>query len=333
VKEGVVEYYEIAPPLPRGMRFDRVTGTISGLPEQRFPSFVRHTFEVFAYNAVGMSACQVSLEITSGKWNLVDIKICTLGGTCESSMAFEQQNSCDTSGSGPDSVRSLPSYRPSLLRNAADDVQKELSTQSCRISPPLAPWLARVCSGQEPSAIDWNVIVDKVAALLERFGECMKLSDPSSGTTAKTVKGMAVAALIPLLGLQDTGHNERRLLRTIEHCSKVHNSNTKSGPGCPRAPLAVSWKDAAPIGKALVYLRSDPASCPLPPATKLRHLENVLPDQEAAKPEIKQARKTAAKVNEEFSRLLPSWRVKLKESTPQARQEAMARWRGPLIAP
>jgi len=60
VTDGRADSFEVSPPLPRGMRFNKKTGEISGLPEGGEHNLL---FEVFACNPVGTTSCKLGLEV------------------------------------------------------------------------------------------------------------------------------------------------------------------------------------------------------------------------------------------------------------------------------
>jgi len=73
--EGSVERFESCPELPEGMHLDAQTGEIAGMPVHNFPTVFERQFEVFGYNAVGVSSCQLRLEVVHGSWTLAHISL------------------------------------------------------------------------------------------------------------------------------------------------------------------------------------------------------------------------------------------------------------------
>jgi len=172
------------------------------------------------------------------------------------------------------SVLSTPS-RGSDADRLADrglPLEESISVQQAN-SPKLAPWLARTCGSTEAPArdFDWGGVVDKVAVVLERFGQHLTVSEPGGVAGVKMVRGMAAASLVPLIGLEDDSHNIRRLLRTIEHRGKEHRhhpAHKSVGSRGPEASVAVSVGDVMHAGDAVIYLRKEHTDSPSRPSTQ-----------------------------------------------------------------
>jgi len=277
LREGKVEQYDIQPSLPKGMRLDVETGAISGLPEHRFHSVYRQTFEVFGYNPVGVCSCKVWLEVDSSNWNLVHIKLCTVGDQAhnvEDSWlpdCFSEFGQTMTDPS-PLSFRSPTGFASEQAINnpMKDDKDFVLATVKSHGNNPTPAYLNRVILAEDTDA-DWNSALDKVAVILERFGTARMIREPC----LKLIKGMTASSLLPHLGLSDDPHNARTLVRLLDHRGRNRRDHPLGGAGSlgrgPGVDVAVaSMDDVASLssGDAIVYLR--PASIvSLPPPPKL----------------------------------------------------------------
>lgn len=361
VKEGTVDFYEITPALPRGMQLDRNTGVISGIPEHRFPAVFRHTFEVFAHNGAGLSACKVWIEVLGGKWNIAHVTLQSLGdagmaplGIMPLSARTESRGTATTSAPSND-LSSAES------EDATGGGGPQAPSPAKVGAPAAAPWLARACPVLPTAEFDWGSVVDKVAIVLEKFGKFVRLDEPGGVAGIKMVRGMAAAALVPLIGLTDDAHTVRRLLRAIEtrgHLVRDHPPHGHGGASRGEVLVCVSAEDAMCAGDALIYLRRGPG---LPQASP-RGLAEDAGTVQAATVQVEawdhtigkwphpsgrdvlvggrlatsgsrslEPMPSAHKVNTEFSKLLPSWRAKLQDCRPQVRQDTFEKWRGPIL--
>jgi len=314
LKAGLVDRFEITPDLPKGMTLNERTGRISGVPDHRFPAFFRHTFEVFGHNAVGVSACKVLIEVIAGHWNLATVKLRTVDPT-------------------------------------------EARKDSKRSEAPLAPWLARACAGPRVAEVDWSSVLDKVAALLDRCGRDVRITDLGGSVGNQLVKGLTMGALLPMLGMRDDMHKARKLIRIVEQQGQAHrhypHKTTASACRGAAASVAVATKHCQDIADVVVYLRKRPSIAQdaegvpevsgIMKAAAVRHWDHTIGSwpspctataQQGKPPTSRElasgaedAAAKASRVNEEFSKLLPHWRSKLKEDKPRLRQEAVVKWR------
>lgn len=364
---GRVDYYEVTPNLPQGMRFDRDTGMISGVPEHKFPATFRHTFEVFGRNSVGVSSCKVSLEVLAGTWNLVHMKLHTVGDTSvvEATQKGDQRLHGDSDGSD-NSGASTPSGGSGVcwLDHSLPASVENILSPSCALSGNSSR-LARARPDVLTNHFHWAGAVGRVAVVLERFGQLMRVDEPRGVAGVKMVRGMPAASLLPLLGLTEDTHHIRRLLRVIEQCGQEHRHHPALvGSRGPEASVAVDAENASCAGDAVVYLRREHALSPSRPqsarkqASQLSSSKAVDIDLDAWEkvvgkwphpmepsraigaetdgsgscehtPDPKGA---ASKVNADFGNLLPSWRSKLRDSHPQARQDRLRHWRGQALS-
>lgn len=273
VDHGSVLHYEIEPQLPRGMSLDQTTGVISGLPEHRFPSAKGQTYEVFGYNEVGMTGCKVHLEVLGGHWNLVNVKLHTVGAPEVPMLPMSDSFSATPSlpdryseGGSPMSPNTPGERRGSFYLSGEEEMAQDPS------GPALAAaWTGRACPGMA-AEVDWGAAMDKVAIILQKFGNEMLIREPGGVAGMKLVKGMMASALVPHLGLQDDPHHTRRLVRLVEQRGRTTRHHPGGAPGAigrgPGAEVAIASEDAIAAGDAVVYLRRA-AGLSLPPPPKL----------------------------------------------------------------
>lgn len=309
------------------MSFNEKTGRISATPRHRFPASFSHTFEVYGYNSAGMTACRILLEVIGGSWNLVTLRVSTVGVPDATGIAASPEGSVSDAGASSQysEVQSAPEV-------------EDLSPGSRASASPLPPHLARACRGPAGEA-SWEATLDKVAALLYRFGRSTEVL--GLGATLRVVKGLSVAALLPLLGLPDNeevAHFARRLVRLVEHRGRVprHDPDGTLGSGCRGVDfsLGITSREPGSVLDAVVFLSREAG----PQEAASRAVELGAWDRTTGRwpaPESSRsgrrahsrgASKDTARVNEDFARLLPFWRERLREK-PSARQKAVAAWR------
>jgi len=357
---GAIQQYEIVPALPKGMTMDLHMGSISGVPEHGFPMVLTKTYDVFGYNAVGMSGCQIELEVLGGKFGLASLRVHSLDPSDPSTVlqdSYQASRSWDQVDEDHGHSRSTSKafWEDTTLHESREyGVQEDAvsdashlakedaeAADSPREPPATAPWLHRTFPAIPTNAVDWDQLVPKVAIILEKFGTPMMMEGGQLLGLApgkRAVKGMETSAVLQHLGLTVDLHYARRLIRLVEQnlsiCSRESPAFTRSDP---RGLICVADEKANQPGAVVLYLLKPvlelqgkagiaERACPyLPPAPRIPPpapptAMEVLKMEEAVSA-------VASEVNAEFSKLIPYWRQRMESTAPKARIEAMKRWR------
>ncbi|CAE8638280.1 unnamed protein product [Polarella glacialis] len=359
---GMIEYFEILPDLPEGMNFDYTTGVLSGLPKHRFPMVFRQTYEIFGYNSVGMSSCTLDIEVIGGKYGLANLRLRCLERPATDTMLLHGHHASfwsrkDESGSASfgwqeaKSLREDPAAEMAAEQGEDDDDEwdgvsaEQLSPshawqESQELGPPLAsPWLACTFPAVPSAEPDWCKLVDKAAVVLDKFGSPMMMPGDQGGSA--TVSGMEASLVASYLGLKNDGHNVRRLIRIVEQQARLRR---EPAPGSVAlgAGLVQVGEAGTSSGDSVLYLRKVGATSgaigPVSPGVGVSPLfppaPRIAPPARPMLEKVKQAEEAADArahtVNNEFQKLLPFWRSKLRASDDvAAKHKAMQRWRQP----
>eukprot|EP00746_Dinoflagellata_sp_MGD_P148777 gnl/MRDRNA2_/MRDRNA2_80939_c0_seq1.p1 gnl/MRDRNA2_/MRDRNA2_80939_c0~~gnl/MRDRNA2_/MRDRNA2_80939_c0_seq1.p1 ORF type:complete len:2332 (-),score=514.89 gnl/MRDRNA2_/MRDRNA2_80939_c0_seq1:7-7002(-) len=287
---GSVSRFEIEPELPEGMEFNSTTGEIHGLPRLDALSTGKSTmtFCIFAVGLLGTCACRVRLELCTGAWNLILIRL-------ESDPDNELINN-DTESSGT-TIDASPGTKRAFVPRP----------------PPGAPQCQRGRRGLPGYAlmpigkVDWELVLFKTASVLKQFGQLVP--NDNEEHLYPMVKGMDVPSLQRCLGLEEDRATAMALVRAVQHAEE-------NALGEPRILGVIDRKN-----ETLIYLHPEPlASSPLKAPRTPRTPKSKTPRTPRSlamrlQPATVVSADDTAPVEKRFERELPSWRQRLNEET------------------
>eukprot|EP00930_Biecheleria_cincta_P073441 TRINITY_DN6073_c0_g1_i1.p1 TRINITY_DN6073_c0_g1~~TRINITY_DN6073_c0_g1_i1.p1 ORF type:complete len:1151 (+),score=245.99 TRINITY_DN6073_c0_g1_i1:168-3620(+) len=333
---GRIEQFVILPALPHGLNFDVSTGVISGIPREKFRVAFSRTYEVLAYNSVGMTSCMINLEIIEGAFGMYSIALKTSGSdeqTGLDSWRTYQSSLWKSSMSNSYSESSMvsSSYSPSSARQVVSCDQAELSQELPTSPSKKSSWLG-MAFPDHASEPDANSLLDKVAAALELYGT----STSDVPGCSSPVRAMLAVDLCEATGLAlNSDDAARGLARLVEQQGLLP-------PACQVHPGKICLADGgcfARPGELLIYMADKPACRPAKPPTGSSHFLPPAPrlpapelpsrlEREAAERNKAKRQAESQKVNAEFTKLVPSWHATLKAKAQKQRLDFFRRLRG-----
>jgi len=279
VRDSWAERYEIQPPLPKGMRLDTRSGSISGLPEKSARSAIfRSNFQVVAHNPVGSDTCTLWLEVIEGAWGLVCVKFLTVGvpeDDCPDDMSPDHQASEMGSIELDDDVSLVQADERGSRMNAKQYAERTPSSAKCPFCSTAYlrdSTFCRKCLRVRPEATEhgdatavegvqpryargalqagWDLIVERCADVLDEFAIGMAVKESGGVGGTRIVRGMTVSMMAKQLRIGEDPSQLRRLVRTIEQNGSASGRLKAKG-----LELSVATEQAVNVGAAVVFLQ------------------------------------------------------------------------------
>jgi len=181
---GTATNFEVDPPLPLGMTLDSATGEIRGAPalNERKSCATNHT--VLAENAEGMALCGLTIEVTTGAWDL-----------------------------------SMLHMRTTWTKNQNDleDQMRTTSAQKGRRATEMRKKLEPISRPKDLGRVDWQAQIERSIGILEQFAHLIPVQQfDGKSAGSMIVKGMDASSLLKCLGIKEDPHTVTALIQAVE---------------------------------------------------------------------------------------------------------------------